>query len=639
MCATVGDVLLDGLRAWGVCHVFGRPEPDGPVPAWARADDDPCLVGARHEETAASEAVGYATFSGHVGVCAAASAPGAVRLLRGLYDARPDGVPVLALLGTDGLRTTAVPAGRDPDARERDPGARERDPGARERDPGARRQVQDLRGRGPAPPGQGPASPGRGPASLGRGPGPRAPSAGPRPAPEDPRALLEAVAAASLETVAVPEELPDALDRAVRAAYARRAPTALVIPADLLEQTCPPPGHAPGTRPSSLDASAPAPVPDERSLEGAAALLDAGERVAILVGLGAAGAAREVQEVAERLGAGVAKALPGLDALSDELPYVTGAIGPLGTGPSAELVRDCDTLLAVGSRLPHAAFLPPYGQARAVLVDSGPDPVAPRYPYEISLVGDAAATLRRLLPLLTPRAEHPWQERVAAGVRAWRAALARRAALDADPVNPEYVARALDPLLPEDTMITCDAGPVAAWYAGHLRLRQDMRGALSAPSAGPGGAVPYAVGAKFAHPGRPAIALVGGGALRTGGLAELATAARYADEWTDPRLVVAVWDSRDPGPSGRPSPGADRVGLARSLGLYGVEVSAPEEVADAWRTALAADRPALLDFHTAPAAAGGGPATAADGTAGRLPRPGRPVGLRSVPPGCAAHGP
>ncbi|ROQ35587.1 pyruvate dehydrogenase (quinone) [Streptomyces sp. PanSC19] len=618
--ATVGDVLLDGLRAWGVCHVFGRPDPDGPVSAWARADDDPCLVGARREETAAFEAVGYATFSGHVGVCAAPSAPGAVRLLRGLCDARPDGVPVVALLCADAAWATTIPAGGDAAP------------------PGRGRVSADRASQGRAS--QGRISPDR--ISPGRGAGPRAPSAGPCPGPEDPRALLEAVAAASLETVTGPEEVPGALDRAVRAAYEQRAPAVLVVPADVLEQTCPPPGHAPGARPSSLDAGAPAPVPDDRSLERVAALLEAGERVAILVGLGAAGAAREVQEVAERLGAGVAKAMPGLDALSDELPYVTGAIGPLGTGPSSDLVQECDTLLAVGSRFPQAAFLPPYGQARAVRLDSGPDPVASRYPYDISLVGDAAATLRRLLALLTPRTERPWQERVATGVRGWRAALARRAALDADPVNPEYVARALDPLLPDDAMITCDAGPVAAWYAGHLRLRQDMRGALSAPLAGPGGAVPYAVGAKFAHPGRPAIALVGDGAPWTGGLSELATAARYADEWTDPRLVVAVWNTRGPGPCGRPSPpDADHVAFARSLGLYGVGVSSPEEVTGAWRTALAADRPTLLDFRTAPTATGDAPTTvtATTGAVGRLPRPGRPVGLRSVPPGCAAHGP
>ncbi|MFI1654685.1 thiamine pyrophosphate-dependent enzyme [Streptomyces sp. NPDC020472] len=665
--ATVGDALLDGLRAWGVCHVFGCPDLDGPVAVWAGADDDPCLVGAGHEETAAFEAVGYATFSGHVGVCAASSAPGAVRLLRGLYDAGPDGVPLVALLGTDVTRATTDPAGRDggrpgrgTDLRGQGPRLPGRDPGLPGQDPCLHGQDSSVRGRDAASPGWGPAfpargptssptrgpafpardlaSPGRGGTSRGRGAGPRAPSAGPRPAPEAPRALLEAVAAASLETVGGPEELSDALDRAVRAAYAQRAPAALVVPADVLEQPSPPPGHALGARPSSLDASAPAPVPDDRSLERAAALLDAGERVAVLVGLGAAGAAREVQEVAERLGAGVAKAMPGLDALSDDLPYVTGAIGPLGTGPSSTLVRECDALLAVGSRFPHAAFLPPYGQAGAVHVDSGPDPLAPRYPYEISLVGDVAVTLRRLLALLTPRAERPWQERVAADVRAWRTALARRAAPGADPVNPEYVARALDPLLPDDTMITCDAGPVAAWYAGHVRLRRDMRGALSASLAGPGGAVPYAVGAKFAHPGRPAIALVGDGALRTGGLSELATAARYADEWTDPRLVVAVWNSRGSGPSGLSSPaspGTDHVAFARSLGLYGLGVSSSEEVADAWRTALAADRPTLLDFRTAPAAPQDGPA----GTAGRLPRPGRSVGLRSVPPGCAAHGP
>ncbi|MFH8623322.1 thiamine pyrophosphate-binding protein [Streptomyces vietnamensis] len=546
--ATGGDVLLDGLRAWGVCHVFGCPDDgadgadgvDGLVSAWARAGDDPCLVRARREETAAFEAVGYAKFSGHVGICAASSTPGAVRLLRGLYDAKLDGVPVVAVVGT-GRAPPAGPYRRD-----------------------------------------------------------AAPTVDPRPA-------LEEVASASVETVAAPELLPDALDRAVRTAYARHAPTALVVPADVLEGICPVPGHTRGTRPPSLDASPPAPVPDGGSLERAAALLDAGERVAILVGLGAKGAAREVQEVAERLGAGVGKAMLGLDALSDELPYVTGAIGPLGTGPSYGLVKECDTLLAIGSHLPRATFLPPYGQARAVRIDSDPDPTALRYPYEISLVGDAATTLRRLLPLLAPRADHAWQERVAEDVLAWRTMLARRAASGFHEVNPEHVARALDPLLPGDAMITCDAGEVAARYAGHLRLRHDMRATLSASLAGPGSAVPYAIGAKFAHPDRPSIALVDEGALLTDGLSELPTAATYADEWTDPRLVVAVWNGSGPGMSDRPSPRPSTPAVSyaefgRSLGLYGIGVSTPGEVEEAWRTALAADRPTVLDFRTAPAA-------------------------------------
>ncbi|MER5309345.1 thiamine pyrophosphate-requiring protein [Streptomyces sp. NPDC002773] len=545
---TVGDHLLDRLRAWGVNHVFGYPGDgiNGLLAAWSRAGDDPRFIQARHEETAAFEAVGYAKFSGHVGVCVATSGPGAVHLLNGLYDAKLDHVPVVAIVGQT----------------------------ARSAMGGSYQQEVDL------------------------------------------HTLFKDVASAYLETVTVPEQLPNVLDRAMRTAYARRAPTALIIPADVQELPYSPPEHAHKMVPSSLDVSGWAPVPDDDSLARAAAVLNEGERVALLIGQGAAGAAREVQETAEALGAGVAKALLGKDALSDELPYVTGSIGLLGTRPSYELMRDCDTLLTVGSNFPYSEFLPPYGQARAVQIDIDPHMVGLRYPYEVNLVGDAATTLRRLLPLLTRKADRGWRESVTGGVRKWKTVMERRAALSADPVNPEWVAAALDPLLPDDAMITSDSGSMATWYARHLTMRGTMRGSLSGTLASMGCAVPYAIGAKFAHPDRPAIALVGDGAMQMNGMAELITVAKYAGEWTDPRLVVAVWNNGDlnqvswelralggtpPFEASQSLPDVPYADFARSLGMTGIRVTDPDRVEDAWREALAADGPAVLDFRTDPA--------------------------------------
>ncbi|MBT2448645.1 thiamine pyrophosphate-requiring protein [Streptomyces sp. ISL-43] len=518
----VSDHILERLRAWGVAHVFGCPGEgiDGLLAAWARAGDEPRFVRAPHEKSASLEAVGYAKFSGHVGVCAVASGPGATHLLNGLYDARLDHVPVVAIIGQPGGGTVG----------------------------GAHQQEAEL------------------------------------------RRLFEDVAAAGSETVRVPGQLPDVLDRAIRTAYADRAPTAVIVPADVQDLAYPPTGQAHKLVPSSLDASGGAPVPDDRSVVRAAEILNAGDRVALLIGQGAAQAAAEVAETAELLGAGVAKSLLGKDALSDLLPYVTGCIGPLGTRPSYELMRDCDTLLTIGSGFPYSEFLPPYGQARAVRIDIDPHPVGPRYPYEVDLVGDAAATLRALRDLLRPVGDRSWQDGVVRGVRRWRTAMARQAGLGGNPVNPAYVAHTLDPLLPADAMITVDSGPVATWYARHLTMRDGMRGTLSGTLATTGCAVPYAMGAKFAHPDRPAVALVDDGEMRANGLTELAAIAEHAGEWTDPRLIVAVWNNRDP-----------YADFARSLGMAGIHVTDPGRVEDAWRAALSADGPTVLDFRTDPA--------------------------------------
>jgi pyruvate dehydrogenase (quinone) len=372
--------------------------------------------------------------------------------------------------------------------------------------------------------------------------------------------------------------------------------------------------------PSSLDQTWSTPVPATTDLQRAADVLNAGERVAILVGQGARGAAGEVADVADLLGAGVAKALLGKDVLSDELDWVTGSIGLLGTRPSYELMRDCDTLLVVGSNFPYTQFLPPFQgdqpAVRAVQIDLDPTLVGMRYPFEVNLVGDAAATLTALLPLLRRHDDRSWRDTVTDNVHRWWQVMQRRAQVSADPINPEQVFAELSPRLPGDAMISADSGSGTNWYARHVQIRGAMRGTLSGTLATMGCGVPYAIGAKFAHPDRPAYALVGDGAMQMNGLAELITVAKYWRDWADPRLVVSVlhnddlnqvtWELRAMGgsPQFLPSqqlPDVDYAGFASSLGLHGITVDRPEQVGSAWDEAAHADRPCLIAFRTDPA--------------------------------------
>ncbi len=432
----------------------------------------------------------------------------------------------------------------------------------------------------------------------------------------DLQVLYKDVASDFCATVTVPEQLPNVIDRAIRTAYARRTVTAVIIPADVQELEYSPPGHAFKMVPSSLGLGAYAPVPADADLERAAEVLNAGERVAVLIGQGARRARAEVERLADVLGAGVAKALLGKDVLPDDLPYVTGAIGLLGTRPSYELMRDCDTLLVIGSSFPYTQFMPELDQARAVQIEIDPHMIGLRYPFEVNLVGDARETLRRLLPRLHRKESRAWRETVEKNVARWWEVMERRSSVGADPVNPEYVVHALDGLLPENAVITADSGSAANWYARHLRMRGTMRGSLSGTLATMGPGVPYAIGAKYAHPDRPAIALVGDGAMQMNGMMELVTAAKYRRDWSDPRLVVAVLNNHDLNQvtwemramSGAPQfeesqaiPDLPYADIARCLGLDGLRVEKPKHVESAWKQALAADGPFVIDFRTDPA--------------------------------------
>jgi pyruvate dehydrogenase (quinone) len=544
---TVADHLLGRLREWGVEHVFAFPG-DGinaTLAAFGRAGNKPQFVQSRHEEMSAFEAVGYAKFSGKVGVCMATSGPGAIHLLNGLYDAKLDHVPVVAIVGQT----------------------------ARSGMGGAYQQEVDL------------------------------------------LSLYKDVASEFVQMVTVPEQLPNVLDRAMRVALAERAPTAIIIPSDVQELEYSAPTHAMKMVPSSLGIQWPEVAPDDDSIRQAAEILGSGSKPAILVGQGARGARAEIEEVAEILGAGVAKALLGKDVLSDELPWVTGSIGLLGTRPSYEMMAGCDTLLTVGSNFPYTQFMPEFGQARAVQIDIDGKFIGMRYPYELNLVGDAATTLRALIKHLRRNEDRGWRETIEANVADWWAAMDREAQVEADPVNPQLLFQVASRHLPPDVTVSADSGSSANWYARQLKFRGDMRGSLSGTLATMGPGVPYGIGAKFAHPERPALVFAGDGAMQMNGMAELITVKHYWEQWADPRLVVCVlhnndlnqvtWEMRamEGSPKFEESqrlPDVDYAGFAESLGLQAIRVTEPGQLEEAWRLAFAADRPTVIDAHVDP---------------------------------------
>jgi len=221
--------------------------------------------------------------------------------------------------------------------------------------------------------------------------------------------------------------------------------------------------------------------------------------------------------------AGAAKALLGKDVLPDDLSWVTGSIGLLGTAASYELMMGCDTLLTVGSNFPYTQFLPKLDQARAIQIDRSGKWIGMRYPYEVNLVGDAKATLQALIPNLRRKEDRSWRKDIESNVAEWWQAMQRQALVDADPVNPMRIFHELSSRLPDNAIVAADSGSAANWYARHLRFHGDIRGSLSGTLATMGPGVPYAIGAKWAHPDRPAIALVGDGAMQMNGLAELIT--------------------------------------------------------------------------------------------------------------------
>ncbi|ANL31340.1 thiamine pyrophosphate protein (plasmid) [Rhizobium phaseoli] len=547
MTKTVGDFIVARLGEWGVQRMFGYPGDgiNGVFGALHRASDKMQFVQARHEEMAAFMAAAYAKFSGELGVCIATSGPGATHLITGLYDARMDHQPVLALVGQQARHALG----------------------------GHYQQELDL------------------------------------------AALFKDVASDFVQQASAPAQVRHLIDRAVRIALANKTVTAIILPNDLQEMPYEEPARKHGTVHSAPGYRPPRVFPHGDDLQVAADILNAGKKVAILVGAGALHATDEVIAVADRLQAGAAKALLGKAALPDDLPWVTGSIGLLGTEPSWNLMRDCDTLLMIGSGFPYSEFLPEEGQARGVQIDINPDMLSLRYPMELGLTGDAAETLRALLPLLRENPDRSWRETVEKDVAAWWKTLDERAHVEANPVNPQRVVSELSLRLPDNVVITSDSGSCANWYARDLKMRRGMKGSLSGGLASMGAAVPYAIAAKFAHPERPVVGLVGDGAMQMNNLAEMITVAKYWKAWTNPTFVVCVFNNQDLNQvtweqrvmEGDPKFDASQSipdlryhKFAELIGLRGIFVDRPDQLGAAWEEALAADCPVILEVKTDP---------------------------------------
>ncbi len=551
MSQTVGDYLLERLSTWGVRRIYGYPGDgiNGIIGAFGRSSngkEGPEFIQVRHEEMAAFMACAHAKFTGEVGVCLATSGPGAVHLLNGLYDAKLDHHPVVAIVGQQ----------------------------ARAGIGGNYQQEIDL------------------------------------------VSLFKDVAHEYVEIAMAPAQIRHLIDRAIRIALAERTVTAIIIPNDVQEaEAVPTPPHKHGTVHSGPGYRAPRVLPTDEDLDRAAAVLNEGKKVAMLVGQGALHAADEVIEVAEMLGAGVAKALLGKAVLPDDLPFVTGSIGLLGTKPSWDMMMECDTLLMVGSSFPYSEFLPEEGKARGVQIDIDGKMIGIRYPMEVNLIGDSKESLRALSTRLQRKEDRSWREQIEGQVREWWELMEKRAQLEANPINPQLVFHELSNRLPDGAIISSDSGSSANWYARDIKLRKGMMASLSGTLATMGPGVPYAIAAKFAYPNRPVFALVGDGAMQMNGINELITIAKYRHQWADQRLVILVlnnrdlnqvtWEQRamegDPKFEGSQElPDFPYARYAEMLGLRGIRVDTPDRVGPAWDEALASDRPVVYEAVTDP---------------------------------------
>jgi pyruvate dehydrogenase (quinone) len=547
MTMNVSEFVWRRLHEWGLKRVYGYPGDGvgGLDVALEGAKEFMEYVQVRHEEMAAFMASAHAKFTGQVGLCYATSGPGAIHLLNGLYDAKMDHVPVVAIVGQQARSAL-----------------------------GAHYQQEvDL------------------------------------------QSLYKDVAADFVAMASVPTQVRHLIDRAVRIASTKRTVTCVILPNDLqgLSYEDPPLVH--GTTHTGVGYAGPALLPTDSLLREAAAVLNAGSKVAILVGAGALSATDEVIAVAEKLQAGVAKALLGKAAVPDDLSFVTGSLGLLGTKPSWDMMKGCDTFLMVGSAFPYSEFLPKPGDARGVQIDIDGTMLSLRYPMEVNMVGDSATTLGALLPLLEQKKADDWRQGIEKDVAAWWKTLEDRAMQSADPINPQRVFWELSPRLPDNCIMTGDSGSVANWYARDIKMRRGMKGSLSGSLASLGAATPYALAAKMAFPERTVIAFIGDGAMQMNGLNVMITISKYWKDWSNPHLIVMVLNNRDltqvtweervqlgvgKTESTQSIPDFAYDKYAELLGLKGMVVRDPEQLGAAWEEALAADRPVVLNIYTDP---------------------------------------
>jgi pyruvate dehydrogenase (quinone) len=540
----VADYVLNRLAGWGIHRIYGYPGDgiNGFLGALDRAHGDPELIQPRHEEMGAFMATAHAKFTGEVGCAMATSGPGAIHLLNGLYDAKMDHQPVVAIIGQQKRISLGVQY----------------------------QQEVDL------------------------------------------NTLFQDVSE-FVQVCMHPAQARQLIDRAVKVALTTRGVATVIFPEDVQEEAAQPaPPRMHGAVYTSIGWTKPRIIPPPAELRAAAAILNEGSKIAILVGQGAAEAGAEVIAVAELLGAGVAKTLLGREVLPDDLRYVTGPIGLLGSTASYQLMTGADTLLMIGTSFPYAEWLPEEGQCRAVEINIDGGMIGMRYPVDAHLVGDAKETLQELIPLLRRKEDRSWRASIETEVARWWRVLDERAHDHAEPMNPQLVVHELSPRLPDNVILTADSGSATNWWARHLRLREGMRASLSGNLATMGPGTPYAIAAKFAYPHLPVIAMVGDGAFQMNGMAEMITVKRYWERWSNPTLVVCVFNNQDLNQvtweqramAGDPRfvgsqyiPDVPYAQFAELLGLKGIHCAEPDRMGQCWQEALAADRPVVLEVR------------------------------------------
>lgn len=543
----VADLIVERLQAWNVQRVFGYSG-DGinTVLGAMRRSGDPEFIQVRHEENAAFMAVGHAKYTGSVGVVMSTQGPGAIHLLNGLYDARLDGVPVVAIVGQQSRSVLGS----------------------------SYMQEVDLMN------------------------------------------LTRDVASAFRQQVNSPEQVPLVLDRAFKKALATGTPAVVIIPHDVQQAPAPELDQEHGIL-NTAPVYSPALVqPAEADLRAAADLLNAGQKVALLVGQGARHARRQVAELAEKIGAGITTSLLGKPYVDETAPLAAGVMGHLGTSSAGYVLDNCDTLLIIGSNDPWTEFYPTPGTARAVQIDRDASAIGNRYPVEVGITADTAAALDALIPLLEARPDAPWRGKVEESVRRWHELARVRALTAANPVNPERVVYELNGRLPANAQVAVDVGSSVYWYARQLQLPEGVPAHLSSTLASMGCSVPYGLAAKLAAPDRPVVALSGDGAMQMAGVTELITLSRLWQKWEDPRFVICVLNNRELAEvtwEQREMEGDPRFGdsqslpdfkyaeYAKLLGLESIRVDDPELLGEAWDVALAAKRPFLIEVLTDPA--------------------------------------
>ena len=468
----VSDHIVERLQEWGVERIFGYSGDgiNGIIGALDRAGNTPRFIQSAHEELAALMACAHAKFTGQVGVCLATQGPGAIHLLNGLYDARSDHQPVVAVVGQQS--TTAMG--------------------------GEYQQEIDL------------------------------------------LSLFKDVAGAYVQMVTSPAQVRHVIDRAFRIALAERTVTCIIVPHDIQdEEAIEQPPHEHGAMHSGVGWSAPRVLPTDADLARAAEVLNAGRRPAILIGAGALAATDEVIAVAEKLGAGVAKALLGKAALPDDLPFVTGSVGWLGTRASNEMLAECDTLLMVGTSFPYIEYYPKPGQAKCVQIELDPKRIGLRHPVDAALVGDSARVLRLLLPRLDHQQDRAFLGTAQKGMAEWRELMQERGTRTDTPMKPQVVAHELNKLLSDDAILATDSGTITTWIARHVDMRGNMMFSCSGNLATMACALPYANAAAIAYPGRQVICFIGDGGFSML-MCELATAVKYG---LDVKIVVISNDT------------------------------------------------------------------------------------------------